>query len=304
MKIYQKNIERVLRGIILVVLSGIVLLGYPQTTLAERVIHRGDVQNSNVGHKADWSPRGRFVASEPKGTQPVHERSVVRRGDAKLPNFGQKPDQPPRGRFVAPEPKGAQPVHERPVVRRGDDKLPNVGHRRDHPVRGSFVFSVPRGHKTVIHRGVPYYFHGGKWYQSYWFGFSVVAPPSGLVVPFLPLSHSTIWIGGFPYYYADDAYYIPSVGGYMVVSPPRAEVRETPPESSENLSVDRLFIYPSNGQTEQQQEEDRYQCHRWSVNEINYDPTQPPDGIPSVEKNLDYQRAMTACLEARGYAVK
>jgi hypothetical protein len=65
-----------------------------------------------------------------------------------------------------------------------------------------------------------------------------------------------------------------------------------------------MFVYPRKGQSEKQQADDRYQCHRWAVNQTNYDPTQPPDGIPSAQQNSDYQRAMGACLDARGYTVK
>jgi hypothetical protein len=68
-----------------------------------------------------------------------------------------------------------------------------------------------------------------------------------------------------------------------------------------------LFIYPKNGQSEEQQSKDRYECHSWAASQSGFDPTQPLGGVEESEapaKRADYQRAQTACLEARGYSVK
>jgi hypothetical protein len=121
----------------------------------------------------------------------------------------------------------------------------------------------------------------------------VVAPPIGLFVPVLPPFYSTLWYRGVPYCYADDAYYVwdDAQRGYRVTEPP--------PEADKPASDD-LFIYPRNGQCEAQQGTDRYECHSWAASETGFDPTQP-----SGHGNRDdYQRAMTACLEARGYSVR
>jgi hypothetical protein len=110
-----------------------------------------------------------------------------------------------------------------------------------------------------------------------------------------------LWVGGTPYYYANDVYYTQSSGGYMVVEPPKGEVVEAPaPE-------EKLFIYPRKGQTEKQQADDRYECHRWAVDQTSYDPIRPPGSAPeaqSSQRHIEYQRAMGACLDARGYTVK
>lgn len=37
----------------------------------------------------------------------------------------------------------------------------------------------------------------------------------------------------------------------------------------------QLMIYPANGQSPQQQQQDRYNCHVWSVQQSGYDPTNP-----------------------------
>ncbi|MCK4837360.1 MAG: hypothetical protein KAS94_01080, partial [Desulfobulbaceae bacterium] len=67
------------------------------------------------------------------------------------------------------------------------------------------------------------------------------------------------------------------------------------------------FIYPKEGQSEEQQATDRYECHRWSVDQTGFDPSQPGGDVPQREhsgKRLEYQRAMKACLEARNYSVQ
>jgi hypothetical protein len=134
-------------------------------------------------------------------------------------------------------------------------------------------------------------YHGGWYYGGWWY-------PYGAVIAFLPFYYQTFWIGGYPYYYADGVYYAPTAGGYMVVNPPKGELYQPP--TKEQPSMD-LFIYPRKGQSEKQQADDRYQCHRWAVGQTGYDPTQPAGGVPSLQKHADYNRAMTACLDARSY---
>ncbi|MFA4915139.1 MAG: DUF6515 family protein [Syntrophales bacterium] len=178
------------------------------------------------------------------------------------------------------------------------------GHNHYYPSHGNFVTALPKNHHVVVYGDERYYFHGGIWYRPSGLRFSIIVPPIGVVVSFLPPYYTSIWVKGYPYYYADEVYYAPAVGGYMVVAPPQGTVSRIPPPASSAPSVERLFIYPRKGQSEQQQADDRYQCHRWAVNQTNYDPTQPPAGNPSAQKNADYQRAMGACLDARGYTVK
>ena len=71
--------------------------------------------------------------------------------------------------------------------------------------------------------------------------------------------------------------------------------------------VEKLFIYPRQNQSDQQQATDRYECHRWAVGQTGFDPTQLTAGPQDDSKGLrraDYSRAMTACLEGRGYTVR
>ena len=137
-------------------------------------------------------------------------------------------------------------------------------------------------------------YHGGWYYGGWWY-------PWAATIAFLPFYYQTIWIGGYPYYYADGVYYAPAPGGYMVVSPPQGAVNQGTPSAP---SSGQLFIYPRNGQSEKQLAEDRYQCHSWAVGQTGYDATSPQSSGPSVQGFSDYQRAMGACLDARGYTVK
>jgi hypothetical protein len=120
----------------------------------------------------------------------------------------------------------------------------------------------------------------------------------------LPLYYQTVWVGGVPYYYANGNYYAQTAGGYVIVDPSQGAVSQESPPLASAPSEDKLFVYPRKGQSETQQAEDRYQCHRWAVDQTGYDPTRISGGAPSIQKRADYQRAMIACLDARGYTAK
>jgi len=174
-------------------------------------------------------------------------------------------------------------------------------HERTYPARGQFIRALPRDHRVVVHGSSRYYFHGGIWYRPSGGRFLIVAPPIGLFVPFLPPFYSTIWLGRVPYYYANEVYYANRGDGYIVVAPPAEQISQAPPP------VEQMFIYPRQGQSEKQQADDRYACHRWAADQTGFDPTQPPGGDSKsrgIEKRADYQRAMSACLDGRGYTVK
>jgi hypothetical protein len=178
-------------------------------------------------------------------------------------------------------------------------------HNRTYPARGFAVDHVPEGALTANFRGGSYYYHGGVWYQPHGDHFFVVAPPIGIVVPILPPFYTTVWFGGAPYYYANDTYYVWSADqqGYVVSDPPQdPDSASTQPPGS-----DDLFVYPKNGQNEQQQATDRYECHSWAREQTGFDPTQPLGGVDQDQVDAgraQYQRAEGACLEGRGYTVR
>jgi hypothetical protein len=178
-------------------------------------------------------------------------------------------------------------------------------HNRSYPARGQSVRTLPRDRRVVMHDHSRYYHSHGVWYRPYGGRYVVVAPPFGLFVPFLPLAYVTLWANGMPYYYANETYYTQTDGGYVVAEPPQGDVSQTPPPTDDSMES-KMFIYPRKGQSEEQQANDRYECHKWSVGQTNYDPTNI-SGIPAdqvMQKRSDYQRAMAACLDARGYTAK
>jgi hypothetical protein len=210
-----------------------------------------------------------------------------------------------------PKPVSAQRQVVVPSYSHGGGSQPSYSHRGG----SQPSYSHGRGRQVVVpsysHGGsryYPYYYSSRRWryypYYSYgWWGYYPWWPSFSVVAP-LPLYYQTIWVGGLPYYYANGIYYAPTVGGYAIVDPPQEAVSQGPPPVASAPSEDKLFIYPRKGQSEKQQADDRYQCHRWAVDQTGYDPTQPPGGVPSVQKRADYQRAMSACLDARGYTAK
>lgn len=77
--------------------------------------------------------------------------------------------------------------------------------------------------------------------------------------------------------------------------PPAARVQTVPERLTE------VFVYPSQGQSEMQLDRDRYECHLWSVDQTQFDPSM---GYTDAAQSGEYRRATTACLEGRGYTVR
>jgi len=65
----------------------------------------------------------------------------------------------------------------------------------------------------------------------------------------------------------------------------------------------QYFMYPRQGQDEQQQGHDRDECYRWALGQIGYDPSKSSAGL-SPAQTTNYYRAMGACLDGRGYSVR
>lgn len=211
----------------------------------------------------------------------------------------------------APKRASAQTVKRVPAPQHRNFVDSRYQHNRSYPVRGQSLRALPRDYRAVIHGRSRYYSSHGVWYRHDRGRYFVVAPPIGLFVPVLPLAYATVWMQGIPYYYANETYYTQTPGGYVVVEPPQGEVTEGPPDTevdeSEDIAGEKMFIYPRNGQSEEQQAKDRYECHKWAFEKTNYDPTKFPSKIPAdqiMNARADYQRAMAACLDSRGYTAK
>jgi hypothetical protein len=204
-------------------------------------------------------------------------------------------------------------VHDRAFARGpgGHQFFDNrYGHARYYPSRGAFVRALPDGYRSFYFHGRPFFFVGGVWYVTGPGGFLVAAPPAGLVVSVLPPFYTTVWLGGVPYYYADDVYYQwdPGASAYQVVTPPAGADQPGPPAQTPQAqsAEGQLYIYPKNGQTQEQQAQDRYECHSWASSQTGFDPTQAGGGVSPDQngsKSAQYRRAMTACLQARDYSV-
>jgi hypothetical protein len=139
---------------------------------------------------------------------------------------------------------------------------------------------------------------GYGWYGPWaWGGLGL-----GLYFATLPLYYSTIWWGGVPYYYADDTYYRwnGTVNQYETVSPPPELQSQA---AAQSPGVSELIAYPKNGQSQEQQGKDTFECHRWAAGQTGFDPTQAAGGTAPGRRS-DYFRAQAACLEGRGYSVK
>ena len=140
------------------------------------------------------------------------------------------------------------------------------------------------------------YGRGGYWGDGYW----------GWWEPWAVIGGAAVLASYYddPYYdsYYNSSYYAPS----LVV------IREQPsvygqPVPSVLPTVGRIFVYPRKGQSEELQAKDRYECHSWGVSQTGYDPTQPTSSMPRAQLNqmrADYNRAMGACLDGRGYTMR
>jgi hypothetical protein len=73
------------------------------------------------------------------------------------------------------------------------------------------------------------------------------------------------------------------------------------------IAVDGLQVSANNGQTQAQQQQDLYTCETWASGQTGFDPSISGGGVPPSEnaaRGSEYGRALSACLEARGYAVR
>ena len=217
-------------------------------------------------------------------------------------------------------------------------------HDHYYPPHGSQFSMLPPHPRLIVHGGQQFYFSGGVWYRPAHNSYVVVRPPIGIIVPFLPPFYTRVWVGPYPYYYANDVYYVSSPQGYTVVEQPQGTIAmapppgmpippdnavtelgpvnngvqqmapvppvgaapsTTPPAPSTSTSTvaqaggNQLFIYPRQGQNVDQQNRDRRECNSWAASQSGHDPANS-----GGQMDPDYQRALGACLDGRGYTVK
>jgi hypothetical protein len=97
--------------------------------------------------------------------------------------------------------------------------------------------------------------------------------------------------------------YNPSYEGCVATDPPpltessgSADVVPPPggPAPGDAGPAGQIFMYPKNGQSAEQQATDKAECQQWASQQAGQ-----VAQIPS-----DYQRAMVACVEGRGYSAR
>jgi len=174
---------------------------------------------------------------------------------------------------------------------------------------GGHVGAVGRGGYGGYHGGYGYYRGGygwGGWRGGWGYGpWGWGGLGLGLYFATLPLYYSTYWWDGVPYYYADNTYYRWNgpVGQYETVSPPPELLNQSGAPAGAAAGGSELIAYPKNGQSQEQQGKDKFECHRWASTQTGFDPTQVTGATPPGKRS-DYYRAQAACLEGRGYSVK
>lgn len=174
--------------------------------------------------------------------------------------------------------------------------------RAPRPVPGREVRTLPPQNETVRVGRTPYHYRDGVFYRPRPGGsFVVVRGPIGARVRILPFGYVSFLLGTRRYYYANFTYYLwdPGVREYVVVGEPEGADKAV--AAASDAGQGELFVYPKNGQSDEQRDRDRYECYTWAVDQTGYDPTA---GIADASKATDYRRALSACLEGRGYTVR
>jgi|SRR5215469_3767041 len=62
----------------------------------------------------------------------------------------------------------------------------------------------------------------------------------------------------------------------------------------------QMYIYPSKGQSQQQQDKDRYDCHTWAVHQTGFDPSGANPGNPQYLDPQPYQPSQRHVVRGAG----
>lgn len=162
---------------------------------------------------------------------------------------------------------------------------------------GHTIDHFPDRYWKVPYRGDDYFYSGGYWYRPHGGRYVVVTPPLGVRVDYLPPYAREVWLGGALFFLVADTYYqyLADSREYVVVNPPVA----APVPVGGGYDV---VAYPMYGQGQEQQDQDRYQCHRWAVNQSGFDPATATYAPPANVAD-NYRRALGACFSGRGYSI-
>ncbi|WP_137804361.1 DUF6515 family protein [Pseudomonas sp. G(2018)] len=268
----------------------------------ERDGHQNNAQNQNGGQ---WQSRpqpdfNNPVRPPPPPPQlPANDLPIQGRPDTvqqtQQPRRGYYQDQPRRndpnqhwnGYIGAPsnDPRGPG---------RGNGWGPGPQYRPGH-----VIDRFPDRDYRVPYRGMDYYYSGGYWYRPLGPRYVVVEPPRGIRVRYLPDYAEQVLIGGSVLFLAAGSYYAwqDSTQDYVVVEPPMNTVQPQPASNGYDV-----VAYPTNGQSQEQVNQDGYECYQYAVQQSGFDPrTATYQPAPSVVQT--YRQAQGNCLSSRGYQV-
>lgn len=110
-------------------------------------------------------------------------------------------------------------------------------------------------------------------------------------------SYLPLYIGGLHYLYYSGSYYRRPHQDDIAVDVPVRKVSQLTTVANTTVSQN-IFVYPQQGQSTEQIDMDRYECHLWAVGQSGFDPSRDAGNSSS------YQRASSACLAGRGYTVR
>jgi len=258
--------------------------------------HSGGGHSSGGGHYSGGGGGGHSMAAPHYAAPHFAGGYAGSRGSYSAPHTYAAP----RGNFVAAGARYAAPRygHRSPAYASGWHGGTGGGGYVGHGYYGRGGF----GHRPYWGGG---YWGGGYWGGGYW-PHVYYGPGFAWFLPILPLGYATFWWGGLPYYYWNDVYYTwrPDYDGYVVTDPPpvadSASADDNGDDSGSGGTAD-VYIYPRNGQSDEQTANDRYECHKWAVGQTGFDPTRSSQASGTAS---EYRRAMIACLGARGYSAK
>ena len=99
---------------------------------------------------------------------------------------------------------------------------------------------------------------------------------------------------------------MPGAGAVGTSTPavPASAVVATAGAAAGTQKMPKVFLYPKNGQSAEQQARDRYDCYRFAVAQSGFDPmrTTAAASTPTAEQQSDFDRAQGACFEGHGYS--
>ncbi len=168
---------------------------------------------------------------------------------------------------------------------------------------GLVVPFLPYGYATTWYGGSPYYYADDVYYVSNpGRGYRVVAAPDS---QFISENYVYDTPGPAPVVAA------PPSGSALTniqtntptnaPTPSYVQPGVVPPTSNQTPAPAQLYAYPKNGQTATQATFDRIECERWGSGQTGFNPGQ---SAADSARKADYSRAVSACLEGRGYTVK